>query len=114
MRDEQNRTPRVADPVKALDALALKRGVTNRQNLVNDQNVRIDVDGHREGQPCLHPARIRPHRLVDKVADVREGSDRVKTATNFVVAHPDHGGVHEHVFPAGELRIEAGPQLEQC
>jgi hypothetical protein len=45
--------------------------------------------------------------------DLREGHDFVELAQDLGARHTQDGPVQEYVFPPGELRLEAGPHLEQ-
>ena len=49
--------------------------VAHGQGFVHQQDFGVHVDGHGEGQPHHHAARIGLDRLVDEVADLGEGFD---------------------------------------
>ena len=48
----------LSDP---LEAFALKRVVTHRENLINQQNLRVGMDRDREAQPHLHSSAVSPY-----------------------------------------------------
>ena len=69
----------VAELVNLLKAFFLEGGIAHGQNLVDQQDVGIHVDGHREGQAHDHAGRISAERLVDEfMADAGEFDDLVK------------------------------------
>ena len=73
--DEQDRRARRLHLPDAPDALVLKDRVADGQRLVDEQDIRIDVNGGRERQPHEHAARVRLHRPVDELADPGERLD---------------------------------------
>ena len=52
--DKNDRTSAVGNRTHLSDALALELRVTHGQNLVSDQNIRVQVSGHRECQAHIH------------------------------------------------------------
>jgi hypothetical protein len=51
--------------------------------------------------------------LIDEVADLGEAHDLRQQFFSFRLGEAHQRGVHEDVFDPGELRIEAGAELEQ-
>ena len=49
-------------PLRMLDALSLKPQVPDREHLVHEKDVRIEVHGDREAEPGPHPAAVDLHR----------------------------------------------------
>ena len=113
MADEEEREAAVAHLPHAGDALLLEADVADREDLVHDQNVRIDRDCHREREPGEHPAGVRLHGLVDVLADVGEGRDLVEARRDLGGGDAEDRGGEEHVVAAGELRVEPAAELEQ-
>jgi hypothetical protein len=74
---ETNRmvTPRARKFVDLAHAALAKVNVADGQRFIHQQDFGIDIDGHGEGQPHHHPAGVGFHRLIDEVADLREGLD---------------------------------------
>ena len=54
MRDEHDRSPLVAQPIEDVEALLLEGGVADREHLVDQQDVGVHLDRHREGQTHVH------------------------------------------------------------
>ena len=47
--------PRILQPGELVEALLLERGVAYRQHLVDQQDLRVDLDRDGERQPDVHP-----------------------------------------------------------
>ena len=83
-----------------LVALALEGFVADRQHLVDQEHVGVDVDGHRERQPDVHAGRVVLHRLVDEGPDTGEVDDLVEASPELLLGKPEDGPVEEDVLPA--------------
>ena len=70
------------------EALLLEGGVADRQHLVDDQDLRLEVRGHGEGQAHVHAARVVLHRRVDEPLDLGEGDDLVELAVDLLLRMP--------------------------
>ena len=113
MGDQQDARATLLQLVETIEAFGLKFGVTNRQGLVHHQDVGPDHRLHGKGQPHRHAAGIGLHRLADEIADVGEVHDVVKTGVHLRLTQAEDRAVHEDVFLAGELRVEAGAEFQQ-
>src|SRR5579862_8188747 len=114
MRDEQDSTAATAYVLHLSDALSLEVSVADGQDLVNNQDFRVQVRGDGERQPHIHPAAVTLNRRVDKLLDPRESDDGVKTAADLRLAHPQDRAIEEDVFAAGQLGVEPGADFQQA
>ena len=112
VRAEEDRLPLLLELADLVDALLLKVAVADRQRLVDDEDVGIDVDGDRERQPHVHAGRVRLHRPVEERAELGELQDRRQPLLHLGGREPEDGGVERGVVAAGELGMEAGAELE--
>ena len=71
------------------------------------------MGGDGEGEPHRHAARVALDRRVEEALDVGEGDDLVEAAADLGAAHAEDRAVEEDVLAAGQLGVEAGPDLEQ-
>ena len=71
------------------------------------------MGGDREGQPEIHAAGVEFDRRVDERRDFGESDDLVELPADFRAPHAENGTVQEDVLASGELRMEAGPDLQQ-
>ena len=66
------------------DAPLLEVGVADREDLVEQQDVGIEVGGNREPQPHVHARRVVLERHVDEVLEARVLDDRVVDAVDLL------------------------------
>ena len=78
--DEQDRLARLADAHELVEALLLERRVADREHLVDQQDVGVDLDHHREREPDQHPDRVVLELEVDELAELGEVDDGVERA----------------------------------
>ena len=78
--DEEHGPTVLGDRAHLAEALLLERDVADRQHLVDDQDLRLEVRGDRERQPHVHAARVALDRRVDELLDPGEVDDLVELA----------------------------------
>ncbi len=85
--DEQHR-PAVAagDLVHLPQALLLKLGIADREHLVDDQDLRLQMRRDGEGQAHVHPGGIALDRRIEEPLDLGEGDDLVELAPDLGAA----------------------------
>ena len=96
-----------------LHALLLELRVADREHLVDQQDVGVDVDRHREAEAHVHARRVVLHRLVDELLEPGEVDDLVEPRVDLPLATAEDRAVQVDVLAAGQLGVEARPQLEQ-
>ena len=84
------------------------------EDLIDNQNLRFQVGGDREGEAHIHPAGIAFDRGIQKFLDVREGDDFVELFLDLDAGHPKDRAVEENVLPACQFRVKAGADLQQA
>jgi hypothetical protein len=86
---EQHRPPVARDVAHLAEALLLERRVSDREHLVEDEDVRLEVrsDGEREAQ--VHPAGVALDRRVDEAAHPGELDDLVEAPVDVRAVHPE-------------------------
>ena len=86
--------------------------VADREHLVGDEDVAVDVDGDREAEPGEHARGV----VADRVPE-RPTSAKATMSSNFrvglLLGHAEDRGVHVDVLAAGELLVEAGAGGDQ-
>ncbi len=93
--------------VHVIHAAALELFVAHCDDFVDEQDLRVDVDRHREAESDVHAARVDLHRLVDEVTDAAELDDVVHRVGHVLPGESEHGAVEEDVLAAGEVRVKA-------
>ena len=110
-----NRTvrPCLGDVAHLAEALLLEGDVADRQHLVDEQDLRLEVGGDGEGQADVHAAGVVLDGRVEELLDFGEGDDLVELAVDLGALHAEDRAVEIDVLAAGELGMEAGADLEQ-
>ncbi len=90
----------------------LKDCIAHGECFVDDQYLRRDGDSDGEREPHVHAARISLQRLIDEVANLSEARNLGKQSFCLRSRKTEQRSVHEDVLDAGELRVEAGAELE--
>jgi hypothetical protein len=111
--DEQDGAAELLELGDLGQALALERLVADGQDLVDQQDVRADVDGHGEPEAHVLPGAVVLDLVVDERLQLGEGDDVVEVALGLAAGQAEDGRVQVDVLAAGQLAVEAGPQLQQ-
>src|SRR5215207_2767470 len=111
--DEQDRAAALLELADLVQALALERLVAHGQDLVDEQDVGADVDGHGEPEAHVLAGAVVLDLVVDEGLELGEGDDVVEVAMGLAAAQAEDGRVQVDVLAAGQLAVEAGPQLQQ-
>ena len=98
---------------KLVEAFDAEPFVANRQDLIDNQDVRIDVNGDREAQPHIHPGRVGFHRGINEGFEFREPDDFVETFGDLPLAESKHDAVDEDVLATRNLGVKACAQLDE-
>src|SRR5262245_42852206 len=99
---------------KVLKAAPLELFVAHGDNLVDDQDLRIDVDRDRKPKTHIHAGRIMPNRRVNEVTDTREVDDLIEETIGLATRQTENRCVQVDVLSAGQVRMEARSQLKKC
>ena len=112
--DEDDRASAARDLADLAEAFLLKLGVAHRENLVDEQNLRLEVRRDREGETEIHPARVPLHRRVEEGArSPAKATISSKLRCDLAARHADDHAVQVDVLATGELGMEARPDLQQ-
>ena len=114
VRDERDCHASPLELEDALDAFPLEGLVPDGEHLVEEQDFCIDVDGDREPEAHVHARGVRSNWQVDEALELAELDDRVEPAVDLLFAQAVDRCAQVDVVAAGEVRVEAGAELEQC
>ena len=84
MRDEADRLLARPELIQLGETLALEVLVAHREDLVDEQHVRIDVGRDGEREPHVHARRIRLHAGIEEVPELGEVHDRREDAVGLL------------------------------
>uniref|UniRef100_E6QEM5 Uncharacterized protein n=1 Tax=mine drainage metagenome TaxID=410659 RepID=E6QEM5_9ZZZZ len=94
-------------------AFFLEGLVAHGEDLVGQEDVGLQVDGHGEAQTHLHARGIILEWSVDEVLEFGELNDVLDALLGVAVAETVEAGVEEDVFIAAELGMEADAKLDE-
>ena len=106
---EENGAPLRLKLLHAVEALLLKHLVADGQHLVDQQDVRVDVDGDGETKAYEHAGRVVLHLAVDGVFELGERNDVVEPAGDFTLGDAKERRVDEDVLAPGEIGVKPAP-----
>ena len=113
VRDEDDRAAPLLELEHLAEALPLERLVADREHLVEQEHVRVEVRRDREAEPHVHPRGVRTHGPVDRLLELGERDDLVEALADLRALEPVDRAVQEDVLATGEVGVEAGAELEQ-
>ena len=93
--------------------LCLEKDVPDRQCLIDNQNLRIDIDRHSKSQPHKHTAGVRLDRLVHKVADIGKVQNILQSRIDLFLGKADHRPLQIDVLHARIFHVKSCAKLEQ-
>ena len=113
VRHEEDRAALLLQPEELVEALLLEAGVADREHLVDQQHVGIDLDRDREREAHRHARGVvlQPH--VEEVLELGEGDDRVEARLGLLAREAEHDRVEDHVVARREVDVEADAQLDE-
>ena len=102
-----------ANLLHAAVALGLEKDIPDRERLINDQDLRLDVDRKRKCQTHEHTARVRLDRLIDEVANLGKIENLRQLCIHLFFGISHHRTVHIDIFDTGVVLVKSGSQLQQ-
>src|SRR5207249_7906474 len=113
MTDKQDRAALARDVAHLAEALPLKCNVADREYLVDDQDVGLEVGRHGEREPHIHAARVVLDRRVQEGFDTGKVDYLIELALNLPTPHAENCTVHVDVLAPGEFAVKPGPDLKE-
>ena len=111
--DEHDRASVAPELLDPLGALALEPFVADREDLVDEEHVGLDVGGHGEAEAHEHARRVVLHRGVDELLEPRELDDVVEAPIEVTFGEAEDRAVQVDVLASAQLHVEAGAEFEQ-
>jgi hypothetical protein len=84
VRDQDDGDAAIDQALEMAEAFLREEHVADGEGLVDQQQVGVDTGGDAERQPHEHAAGIGLHRLVEELADIGKGGDRVEPGVGLV------------------------------
>src|SRR3954453_9584765 len=109
--DEHHRLALGAEALERDHALLLEALVADREHLVEQEHVEVDLDRDRVRKPDLHAGREVLQLLVDEPLELGEGDDLVEALRELAAAQAEERAVDPDVVARGQLGVEADAEL---
>src|SRR5580700_373107 len=94
-------------------ALLLKLAVANCENLVDDQDLRVEMRGNRERKPNIHTAAISLHGHINEPLDAGKIDDFIEVSIDLATGHTKNRAIDKDIFPSGEFRMKSGSHFQE-
>src|SRR6202453_1561983 len=114
MADEKNPPPAIPPLAPFFVAHFLEFGIPHGQDLVNDQNLRLQMSGHRKSQAHTHPAGVALDRSVNKFFHAGKLHYLVKFLVNLRFPHSKNRAIEINILAPRQIWVESGPHLQQA
>ncbi len=107
-------TNRIVRPAASRDARTRRstsagKGVADREHLVDQEDVGVDLDHRREGEPNVHPRRVVLELRSTKSSSSAKAMTLSKRARACFAAEPQHRRVDDHVVARGQVQLKPTP-----
>ncbi len=112
--DEEDGSAVDGDVVHLAEALLLELLIADGQDLVDEEDLRLEVCRYGERQADVHAAGVPLHGRVEELRHTGELDDGIEGPIDLFAGHPENGTVQEDVLTPGELRMETCADLEQA
>ena len=99
---------------KFMIAFCLEEYISYGQCLINNQDLRININRYGESQTHEHTAGIGLHRLFHIIADICKIQNILHAALYLLFCETVHGAIEVDIFNTCIFHIKSGSKLQQC
>src|SRR5262249_52701067 len=99
--------------MQMLKALPLKVRVADRQHLIDQENLGIEVHSDGKRQSHVHPRREVLDRRLHEIGELTEFDDRVVVPVDLAPAESEQSPIQVHVLAPAVLGMEARTKFQQ-
>ena len=103
----------VAHAVEDVEALLRKGGVAHRQHLVDEKNVRVDLDRYGEREADVHSRRVVLELELLELAQFGEVDHLVIARLRLAWRETHHDPVQDDVVACGQVLVETHAELDE-
>ena len=94
-------------------AFVLEHKVADRQNLITDKDVGLNLGRNGKAKARDHAAGIVFDRHIDKIPQLGKVDDAVEMLLHIGTVMAQHRAVQKDIFPRGQVQIKACAQLDK-
>jgi len=111
--DAEDGAALIADFENLVDAFGLELLVADGEDFINDENLRIEIDGDGEGEAEHHTVGIGAERLVDEIVEFGKVDNGFVKIAGLFSSETEKRGIEANVFAASEIGMKAGAEFEE-
>src|SRR6478736_757096 len=112
MAHKEDRASLLCDALHFSQAFLLKRDVSYRQYLINNEDVWFQMSCYRKCQSQIHPAGIMLDWSVDELLHVGKVHDFIKLSGDLGPFHSQNRAIHIYVLSSREFAVKSCSHLE--
>ena len=113
MSDEHDRATLGLEACELGEALLLKRRVADRQHLIDQHHVGVDLNCDREGEAHVHAGGVVLQLQVHKRLQLRERDDLIQPLERLAARQAEHDRVDDCVVTRGQIGIEPDAEFDE-
>ena len=113
MGDDDEGAARGDQLFDAVPGLELEGVVADRPDLVEEDHLGIEMDGHRQSQAQLHARGIMADGQIHEAVHLGEGDDVVIFLADLGARHAEDGAAQIDVLMPGKIFVKTGADFEQ-
>src|ERR1700716_1066229 len=113
MADEDDCRPFSLKDSHAVKTAKLEGDITDGEDLIDEQDVRLDMDCHREPQSHVHTGRIELHRCVDELFQLGKSDDVVEAGFNLGLLQSEEHPIDEDVLSPRHFLMKSDANAQQ-
>src|SRR5262245_29204157 len=113
VRDEHDRSAFGVELLDAIETPHLKGRIADCQNLVEQEDVRLEMRRYREAEAHVHARRVVLDGRVDEVAHAGKVDDAFELLDDLPAPHAEDGTAQVDVLAASQFWVESRSHLDQ-
>jgi len=113
MGNEDDGAAGAGDVAHFAEAFLLEVEVADGENLIDEENFRLEMGGDGERQADVHAGGVVLDGRVDESFQFGEGDDFIELALDFRFPHSQNGSGEKSILPPRQLRMESSTHFQQ-
>ena len=113
MRRHEDCFPALHKRPDSIEAFPAKISIPDPQNLIDDEDIRINARRDREGQTHVHSIRIGFHWLMDEILQLGKRHDVGIEPVDLFLGQSEIHPADVDILLPGQLRMKSSPDLQK-
>src|SRR5438067_1238481 len=108
MADKYDGATLLANLVHPAETLFLERRVADRQDLIDQQDLGLEVRRYRKGEPDIHSGAVPLDRRIQESIDLGKADNLIELCSYLISRHPENRAVQKDVLSTRQLGVKSG------